>query len=240
MTSAVATGERFQSGHLIVSLDGRLSPRKLPRHRLAPVAIRLEGGLSKDDGTPLPRVRKLELGLPGQGVLTTRGLPLCSRRRLRSTTPAEALAVCGRARVGHGSIAAQIALPGQRPFLTRAQLLAFNARMGDRRALLLYGFAANPPAAIVIPFAIEKRSGHRGFALVGLLSPELGPWTRLAHFEIELSRRFGYRGKRRSYLSGSCPAPPRFTAGIALFRSTYWLAGRRKIGISIPRGCRAR
>ena len=88
MAAGLAHGERTQHGNLIVSLDGGFAPLKLPRDRPAPVAVRLVGGLQTGDGELLPRVTRIELGLPGQGVLSTTGLPTCSRRAARPTPPA--------------------------------------------------------------------------------------------------------------------------------------------------------
>jgi hypothetical protein len=239
--AALAQGERSQRGDLIVSLDGGLVPLKLPRDRPAPVAIHLEGGLQTADGSLLPRVTRIELGLPGQGVLSTRGLPTCSPGRLRNTKPPEALAACGPALVGRGRLEAQVVVPQQDPFTIRAHLLAFNGRVGGRRAILLHSFAASPPTVAVVPFLIRPGSGRFGTALVTDLPAALGPWPHFAHFEITLSRRYSYRGQSRSYLSASCPIPPRFTAGFFSFaRTTLTLAGGRTVGTGIARGCRAR
>ena len=58
---------------------------------------------------------------------------------------------------------------------------------------------------------------------------------------MTLSRRYAYRGQRRSYLSASCPIPPRFTAGFFSFaKASFTLAGGGRIGTGIARGCRAR
>jgi hypothetical protein len=237
----LARGERSQQGNLIVSLDGGLSPLKLPRDRLAPVAVRLEGGLRTADGSLLPRVTRIALGLPGQGVLSTRGLPTCDGRRLRNAKPAEALAACGPALVGHGRLEAQVVVPNQAPFTIRARLLAFNGHVGSHRAILLHAFSASPPTVSVLPFLIRPGSGRFGTALVGNLPAALGPWPHFARFEMTLSRRYDYRGRSRSYLSASCPIPPRFTAGFFSFaRADLTLAGGRTIGTGIARGCRAR
>ncbi len=239
--AGLARGERSQQGNLIVSLDGGLSPLKLPRDRPAPVAVRLEGGLQTADGSLLPRVTRIALGLPGQGVLSTRGLATCDQRRLRNARPTEALAACRPALVGHGRLEAQVVVPNQAPFTIRARLLAFNGRVGGRRAILLHAFAASPPTVAVLPFLIRPGSGRFGTALVGNLPAALGPWPHFARFEITLSRRYEYHGRSRSYLSASCPIPPRFTAGFFSFaRADLTLAGGRTIGTGIARGCRAR
>ena len=122
----LAQGERVQRGNLIVSLDGGLSPLKLPRDRAAPVAVRLEGGLRTADRSLLPRVTKIELGLPSRAIVSSRGLPICPQRLLRNAKPPEARAACGAALVGHGVLEAQVSVPNQNPFLLRARMLAFN------------------------------------------------------------------------------------------------------------------
>jgi hypothetical protein len=241
LAAGLAQGERSQRGDLIVSLDGGLAPLKLPRERTAPVAVRLEGGLQTADGSLLPRVTRIELGLPAQGVVDTRGLPTCSQRRLRNTKPPEALAACRPALIGRGRLRADVAVPNQAPFEIDAQLLAFNGRVGGRRAVILHGFSSQPPTVVVLPFLLRPGSGRFGLALVADLPPALGPWPRLAHFEITLSRRYAYRGRTHSYISASCPIPGRFTAGFFSFaKASFTLIGGRTIGTGIARGCRAR
>jgi hypothetical protein len=241
LVTNLARGEQKQRGNLIMTLDGGLSPLTLPRDRPAPISIRLEGGLRTADGSTLPRVTKIELGLPGQGVLSTRGLPVCSRHRIRHATSAKALAYCGPALIGHGRLLAQVVLPHQAPFKIEARLLAFNGRMGNRRAVILHAVSADPPSSVVLPFLIRRRSGRLGTSLVANLPSALGPWPRFAHFEMELSRHYRYAGRSRSYLSASCPIPKRFSAGFFSFaRASFTLADGRRLGTGIPRTCRAR
>ena len=236
-----ASAEQTQRGNLISALNGELRPLTLPRDHSAPVAVHLEGRLRTADGSLLPRVTRLELGLPGQGVLSTKGLPVCPARRLRDTRTREALSACRRALVGSGRLDALVALPNQAPIDVRAPLLAFNARSGRHRAVLLHAGAANPPSSSVLRLLVKPGSGRFGTALVGEVSPALGPWPHLERFEITLFRRFGYRGNRRSYISASCPLPAALTAGFFSFaRASYDLAGGGHIGTAITRSCRAR
>ncbi len=236
-----AQGERTQYGNLIVSLDGGLSPLELPRDRPAPVTVRLEGGLRTSDGETLPRVTRITLGLPGQGVVDTRGLPRCQVREIRDATVDDALETCRDALVGRGRIAADVHLAGQPPFRVRASLLAFNARVDGHRAVLLHAFSARPPTVVVLPFVFELRPGRFGTTMVADLPRSLGPWPHFAHFEMKLSRRYVHRGEQRSYLSASCPIPSRFTAGFFSFaQATFTLAGGRQVSTGIARSCRAR
>jgi hypothetical protein len=239
---ATASGERSQTGDLISSLDGGLSPLALPRERPAPVSVHLKGGLQSADGGLVPRVTRLELGLPAQGVVSTRGLPACPARSIHDARPAEALAACRPALVGRGSIEARVALPGQGPISVRSRVLVFNARTGHGgRGVLLHAYSADPPTVAVLPLSLRRGQGRFGFALAGRLPAALGPWPRLSRFEITLHRRYSYRGERRSYLSASCPIPKSFTAGFFSFaKASYRLAGGQRISTGIARGCRAR
>lgn len=236
-----ARGERQQSGNLVMSLDGELSPLRLPRDRPAPVAVRLAGSLWTEDGSTLPRVTTMELSLPRQGILDAGGLPTCSPRRLRYATTRQARAACGPALVGRGRLDAQIVMPSQEAFAVHARLLAFNARLGGRPAVVVHAFTAEPATIAVVKFRIRRGEGQLGTTLVAKLPPALGPWPRVASFEMKLARRFTRGGEPRSYLRASCPIPPRLTAGFfSLARASFELAGGKRIGTAIVRGCRAR
>lgn len=242
LAPAAAQAERTQRGNLISSLDGGLTPLALPRDRPVPVSVRLEGGLQTSDGALVPRVTRLELGLPAQGVVSTRGLPACPAHSIHDARPAEALAACRSALVGRGSIEARVSLPGQGPISVRSRVLVFNARTGHGgRGVLLHAYSADPPTVAVLPLRLGKGKGRFGLALAGKLPPALGPWPRLSHFEITLFRRYSYRGRSRSYLSASCPIPKSFTAGFFSFaKASYRLADGRRISTGIARSCRAR
>jgi hypothetical protein len=238
--SGVALGERTQRGNLILSLDGHFSPLTLPRDRRAPVSVHLDAGLQTTDGSVLPRVSRIELGIPAQGAITTRGLATCTPRRLRNTTTERALELCRPALVGRGRMIAQVKIPHQAPFAVHARLLAFNGTVHGRRAVIVHGVSARPPTVVAVPFLIELRRGRFGTVLVAHVPRSLGPWPRFARFEMDLGRRYSYRGHRLSYISASCPIPKRLTAGFpTLARATYTLSGGQRVAVEIVRSCRA-
>jgi hypothetical protein len=241
VVAGIASGERVQRGNLIVRLDGRFAPLTLPRDRKAPVSVHLDAGLQTADGSILPRVTRVELGIPGQGAITTRGLPTCTPRRLRNTTTEKALALCRAALIGEGRMVAQVKIPNQDPFIVSARLLAFNGKVHGRRAVIVHGISTKPPTVVALPFLIELRPGKFGTVLVAHLPRNLGPWPRFARFEMDFSRRYISGGRRLSYLSASCPIPKRFTAGFFSFaKATFTLADGRRVSTGIARSCRAR
>lgn len=235
-------GERTQRGNVIASLDGGISPLRLPRDRTAPASVRLSGELRTDDRSRLPRLRRVELALAGRGGLDVRGLPICRRSRLRGASPETAMAVCGTALVGHGRLDVKVFFPGQRPFVYRASLRAFNGRTPEGEPLVwLHVFGPDPPSAFVLSFAVRNRRGDFPTALVATVPREVGPWPHVARFAMTFGRRYSHRGRLRSYLNASCPVPPRFTAGIFPFaRATYEFVNGRRLEIEIVRSCRVR
>ncbi len=239
--ATAATGERTQTGNLIVSLDGQLSPLRLPREGKAPVTVHIEGSLKSADGSLLPRVTSVEVGLPSQGVIFTTGLPVCPQQKLLHATASDALRACGDARVGEGELEAEVSVPNQAPFTIKAHVFAFNGRYEGKRAVILDAVSEQPPLSIVVPFAIKHQAGRFGTVLVASLPPSaLGGSPHSARISMTLGRRFRYRGKSHSYLAASCPLPGKFTAGFFSFAEVrFILATGANPGTEITRSCRA-
>jgi hypothetical protein len=242
LIGAPAGAERAQDGTVIVSLDGGISPNKLPRDRPAPVAVHLAGGVSTSDDSPLPRVNWIRLELAWRGQLFTKGLAVCPRERLGDSTSRQALNACGDALVGRGKLYAVIFLPNQTPFGVHANLLTFNGRTksGDP-AVWAHAYSSKPPVSFVIPFEVRHQPGAFRTVLVTTIRRSVGPWPHVANFHIRVEKTFMYRGERRSYLSASCPVPPHFTAGfLSLARATYTFAGGTQVTTESVRSCRTR
>ena len=237
-----AEAERSESGNLIVFLNGGIAPRKLPRRHPAPVAVRLQAGIRTAVRVPLPRVRAIRLELAWRGSLDTRGLPICPQARLHSVDSSQAIAICGRALVGRGRLYDRVFIPGQAPFGLHAHLLVFNGRTRQgHTAVWVQAYSGNPPVSFVLPFHVRHQPGPFRTVLVSVVPRSVGPWPHFAHFQIVVGRRFSYRGQLHSYMSASCPVPPRFTEGFLSFaRATFNLAEGDRIRAEAVRSCRAR
>jgi hypothetical protein len=238
----LASAERSGRGGVIVSLDGSVSPRHLPRRRPAPVSLTLAGKILSTDGSPPPRLARIEIAFGARGGLSTAGLPRCPRARLRNATRRQALARCRAALVGRGSILTEVPLAPEKPLLARAGVLAFNGRTAGHPAGWVHAYSASPPVSFVLPFYLRSlHSGAYGLLLRAPVARALGRWPRLRSFQITLGRRYRAHGRRRSYLSASCPLPPRFSIGFfPLARSTYHFAPAPTLATTILRGCRVR
>jgi hypothetical protein len=240
--SVQAGAERSQRGNLQVTLDGGITPKKLPRHIPAPVTVHLAGGVRTTDGSPIPRVNWIKLELAWRGELDTRGLPVCPQVRLRSTDSSQATEACRGSMVGDGRLYAEIFVPNQQPFGVKANLLAFNGKTkAGRPAVLVHAYTPDPPVSFIIPFTVRRNKGSFRTVLVSTIRRAVGPWPHVANFQIAISRHFNHHGSRHSYLSASCPVPKHFTEGfLSAARATYTFAGGKQLTTETVRSCQAR
>lgn len=225
---------------VVVSLDGSIQPRRLPRHRAMPISIALSGSVRTAAGATPPRLTRLELAFGARGGLDTVGLPRCPRGRLRNATRGQALERCRAALVGSGAIDAEVPLNPDEPVMAHARVLAFNGRAGGRPTVWVHAYSASPPVSFVLPFYLRRvDDGAFGVLMRAPVAAALGRWPRLRSFRITLGRRYLAHGVRRSYLSADCPLPPRFhVLSFPLARATYTFSPRPHLSTTILRSCR--
>lgn len=241
--AAFAMAEIAQNGNLRVAVSGKLSPHTLPRTGTAPVAVTVGGQISTTDETEPPQLRKMTIEINRHGRIESAGLPTCKANSIRTASNGRALATCGKALVGEGKFNGTIALPGSAPYPFEGKLLVFNSSEHGHPVLLAHIYSPHPFAtSFVIAFAIsQKRKGTYGTVLTADLRKALGTKKNLTGIEMTLSRRYSYKGKRRSYVSAGCPAPKGFSsATYSLARTSFGFADGRKLGVVLPRTCGAR
>ena len=129
-----ALGQTVRSGNLVVTIEGGITPRKLPRKTPAPITLTVSGSLQTADGSHPPALKTLHLEFDRHGQLNTEGLPACTAGQLQSTLTTTAERVCKDSLIGTGLAKAQIALPEQAPFNASGKLLIFNGPPQRRQA----------------------------------------------------------------------------------------------------------
>jgi hypothetical protein len=233
-----ARAEQSARGGVRAAFRGSFAPSSIPRHRLAPISLTLEGSVVGRDGPP-PRLRQITFAFGARGGLETAGLPVCPRARLRNATSRQALTRCGDALVGHGEITAEVPLSPSTPIAVRARALVFNGRHKGGPAAWVQAYSAAPPAAFVLPFYLElPAQGTYGVLMRSPVGRSLGRWPRLRSFSITIGRRYRAGGERRSYLSAHCPLAPRLTQlSVPFARASYEFAPRPTIVQPIRRRC---
>ncbi|HEY5977038.1 MAG TPA: hypothetical protein VIT85_04200 [Solirubrobacterales bacterium] len=236
-----AQAEVVTGGNARVSFHGRITPNVLPRVKPAPVALAVSGTVRPiGDGRPAG-IRRVEIAINRHGVVSTRGLPTCKRRRVLSSTTGQALAACGDALVGSGHFRAHIDIPEQSPFPASGRMLAFNAVVGGRHVLLAHVFGTRPaPNSEVLVMRVRREeSGQFGSTLI-VKMPNVGnEWGYVTGFDLTLEREYRYRGRPRSFLSASCPAPEGVReAPFRAARGTFFLSEGKPVTQIVAGHCR--
>jgi hypothetical protein len=227
-------------GNTRVSFHGWINPRVLPRSEAAPITLHIAGTVTPVGGQRPATLERVTIEINRHGVVATRGLPTCPRRRLQSTTSEQALAACRDALVGTGHFTSHIDIPEQAPFPAVGRMLAFNTVIDGRPALVAHVYGKKPvPISQVLPMPFE-RGGQGAFgSTLSVEMPQIGPdWGYVTGFDLTLGRRYSYRGRTLSLLSASCPAPEGIRkAPFKAARGTYELVDGRTLTRVLSGSC---
>jgi hypothetical protein len=240
---SAAARQFVQEGNLRVAFDARLLPHALPRERAAPVTVRLAGAVRTTDGSTPPQLRKISIEMNRAGIVSVAGLPRCEAPQLQQTSSEAALRECRGALVGHGHFAANVDFPGAPVFPARGTALLFNNSTQKRAGLLLHLYGSTPVrAAFVLPFRITRQSSGRFGTVFSTNLPRLASdQGYVTDIDLEIGRRYVYRGHRRSFISASCAAPAGFPgAFFELAKATFSFAGDRQLVSRLPGDCKVR
>jgi hypothetical protein len=242
LTASLARAELTASGDLFVKFSGGITPDSLPRHARAPISVQVGGIVRTLSGDRPPALRRMTIEINQGGRIDTQGLPVCHRVQIEPSSTQEARARCGDALVGSGSYAADTAFPEQSSFPTSGRILAFNAVVGGRRAILAQVYGTNPvPITRIVVFHIRQTGGTYGTTLSGELPEALNQYGYLRRINLSLHRNFTYRGQSRSYLSAACDAPAGFPGATFPFaHASMTFADGRTLSSVLTRSCRVR
>jgi hypothetical protein len=234
--------EVIQRGGVRVSFDGKLAPDKLPRHGSAPVRVSVAAKIAATDEANPPQLRTISIAINRYGHFDPTGLPICTERDIQPATTQNALKACRDSLVGVGSFSAKVALSEQSPFPAEGKMYAFNGRLNGRPAILAHVYGTNPvPTSFTFPFVLKPAKGTYGTVLEANLPEATGKSGYVTGLAMNLGRNFTSHGKRRSYLSASCPAPKGFSkAAFPLAHAQFGFKGGRSIGSTLQRSCGVR
>lgn len=212
LCAAVAIGSPNRkvwcAGNICVADDGGISPTKLPRHGKAPVTARLNAEISTRDGSHPPAFKSMDLKVEKNISIDPVGLPTCKAAQLQATSSAAAKRACGEAIVGSGKAEVEVAFPEQAPFRSTGPLVLFNGgRQGPTTTLFLHAYVNVPaPTAIVVPATVTRiHEGRFGLRIQATVPKIAGGSGSVTEFELEVGRRYTYQGKKKSFLTASCP-----------------------------------
>ena len=242
MGITAAQAELSASGNLFITFNGGISPNALPRHSRAPISVWIAGKVRTLAGEKPPALRNITIALNRNGRLESKGLPTCAKRQLEGTTSAEALSACRNALVGTGRYRARTTFSEQPSESKVGRILAFNALIHGRQAILGQVFSLRPVnATSVIVFAIRHHSGTYGTILSGAVPAGLSKYSYLKRISLRLHRTYTLGGRTHSYLSAPCSAPNGLhRASFPFIRASLSFADGRTLAATLTRTCTVR
>lgn len=234
--AAVAGAATVKVGPLVLHADGGFEPRQLPRHAYAPIDFQGYVDISARGGGAPPLLQQAVLDFDRDGRLGVRGLPTCPVERIENATPEEARSACRSAIVGTGSVAVEIALPGQAPIPASSPLTLFNGEPQNGSPTAIIHARTTTPGtqtfAIVVP--IERRHGPYAYRATIDIPPIAAGFGVLTHIDAKIGRRYSFGGRRRSYTAARC------SDGILRTRGRFTFAEGTVIDGTVEKPCSVR
>jgi hypothetical protein len=190
-----------------VSTTIAVTPRVLPAHGEAPVAITSITRLKSTDGSPPPALKRIVFVFDKNGSIDTRGLPTCSSAKLANTTPAQARKRCAGAIVGSGTGRAIVTMPGMPAVRINSPLTFFNAApVGGNPTLIVHAYETVPSAqTILVPLTVERvKQGRYGYQ-VKVEFPEIaGGFGAATLAEATIDKTWERGGRTVGYANAAC------------------------------------
>lgn len=235
--AAAAKPTVVRAGNIVLRLNGGVTPKKLPKRKLAPIALRMSGSVSTVDGSHPPAARVVTVDFDKHGTINARGLATCRIGRLVAQDTKRAKAACRKAIVGKGSTTVRVEFPEQAPFFASGPLVLFNGGVrGGVTTIYIHAYVNVPaPTALVTVVKIKKiRKGRFGTRAVARIPVVAGGSGSLTRFDLVVKRTFRRNGRRQSYLLARCGRGRLFAHATTAFSDGTRVSG------SVVRGCRVR
>ncbi|HVD41146.1 MAG TPA: hypothetical protein VNC16_09120 [Solirubrobacterales bacterium] len=196
-----------RAGNMVLTLNGDVEPKTLPKHEFAPLGFWGSAKLATVDGSHPPALDESLFDVDKDVVIDVTGLPACRIGQLEARETKKAEAVCGDAILGRGTATVEVAFPEQEPFDSTGPLIFFNG--GERHGVvkvLAYAYVSVPAPTAVIATAEIKRVSKGAYGLrVETEFPRIaGGAGSVVAARFSMRRVYTYKGRRRSVISGRC------------------------------------
>ena len=194
--------ESLKFGKLWLTADGGFTPRTLSRTAYSPIRFKGYINLKSVDGSVPPALQKAVIEFDRDGRLSTQGLATCDPSLLQEATPPEARERCPRAVVGSGHVGALIATGSGPPVYAGSPLTIFNGPRQEGHPTAIFHARTTVPGVqnFVITVPIERQSGAFRYRATIEIPPIAAGRGSLTHLDVDIGRRYRFRGSKRSYL----------------------------------------
>jgi hypothetical protein len=231
---APGRAEVFQKQGVRITVDGGISPTRLPRKGQVPVAVSVKGDIAATKQGSIPQLKALSIAINGAGDLNVKGIPHCRINKINPSTTQQALSQCRSSLIGEGNFSANVVLPEQSPFPSKGKLLAFNGQIGRKPAVFAHVYGTQPLAtSYVFAFKVRRTKGTFGTILEASFPRATGDWGYITGISLNLFKS--------RFMEAGCPAPSGFSKVVfPLVRTSFDFAGGLEIKSTLTRSCQAK
>ncbi|HEX7059216.1 MAG TPA: hypothetical protein VF176_05125 [Solirubrobacterales bacterium] len=217
-----------RAGNLILTFNGDVVPKKLPKNTYAPIKLQASGKLATADGTHPPAIKQVILDFDKNGVINAKGLPVCKSGQLQARDTESAKKACPTAIIGKGDTEVEVQFEDSSPFTAKGPLVLFNGGVkGGVTTMFVHAYVSVPtPTAIVTTVKVKKiNKGKFGYEAVASVPTIAGGAGSAVSFSLTVDRKFTYKGKKQSLLTAKCPTKHLYAHGVAAFSDGTRVAG---------------
>jgi hypothetical protein len=208
---AVAAAEApttVRAGNLILTINGGVTPKALPKKTFAPITLNVSGKIASADGSHPPALTEVVVDTDRNGMINVLGAPTCKQSQLEAQTTAAAEKACKPAILGTGTTDVEILFPESSPVALHSKLLAFNGgTKGGVTTIYIHAFLTTPvTAAVVTTVKISKEhNGPYGTRSIATIPKIAGYAGSVRAFSLTFQKKmFTYKGKKHGYLLAKC------------------------------------
>ncbi len=212
---------KVRAGNLELTFNGGFSPKALSKTEADPdLARRLGRRQNGRRQSHPPALKEFIVETDKNGEVNVKGYPVCKSSQLQSQDSKHAKAICGSAILGEGKTDIEIKFPEQAPIPVHSPLILFNGgTKGGVTTFYVHAYITVPtPAAVVTTVKIKKvHNGRYGLKSVASVPPIVGGNGSVTHFDLHVSKKFTYKGKKISVLTAKCTDGKLQARGEAIF-----------------------
>ncbi len=209
-----------RAGNLILTFNGGITPKKLPKRTMAPIGLTVSGKFATANGEHPPALTKFIVETDKNGGIDAKGYPTCKQGKLEARTTSDAKKACPKAIVGKGNTGVEVLFPEQAPIPVKSQLLAFNGgKKGGKTTIYIHAYLSSPIAAAIVTKVVVSKIHNGKYGLKSLATiPKIANGAgSVKSFTLTINKKFKYKGKQKSYLTARCPTGSLFAQGEAVF-----------------------
>lgn len=190
------------------SIDSVISPKKLSKTKLTPATLKvttLTTSATNPSGVPSPAIHAT-IDFDKNAALFTKGLPTCNPAKVTGKSTEEAERACKSAKIGSGHATAL--LQAGQVYEVPQTVTAFNGvPKGGKPTVILHTYGTVPLQASLVLIGTVSKFNKEGYGpRLDLEIPLLAGGTgALKEFEVQINRKWRYKGVQRSFISAKCP-----------------------------------